>query len=114
MTPRPRPRLLLDLAFASVLVAISVTLIVLWLVMALFALQHALEPWNDAGVLLLGPVFVLLAALFGVPGSAWARSLAAEFALPWSRRALLTARIGSLTLKVGGVVAAAVLVYGVA
>jgi hypothetical protein len=64
--------------------------------------------------LLFGLGFVLLAAIFGVPGSAWARSLAEEFAPPWSRRAQITARIGSLSLMVGGSVAVALLVYAVA
>ena len=82
----------------------------LWLFMAVLALNHALEPWSNAGVLVYGPGFMLLAAIFGVPGSAWARSLSKELSLPWSRRAQITARIGSLMLTLGGTLAVAALV----
>jgi len=114
MPPRSHRKLLLDLAFAACLVALGVTVVILWLFMALLALNHALEPWSNAGVLLYGPGFILLAAIFGVPGSAWARSLSEEFSSPWSRRAQITARIGSLMLTLGGTLAAAALVAAIA
>lgn len=113
MPTRPHRKLLLDFAFAACLVALGVTGAILWLLMAWLALNHALEPWNNAGVLLYGPGYILLAAMFGVPGSAWARSLSEEFASPWSRRAQLTARVGSITLKLGGALAVAALVAAI-
>ena len=114
MPQRSHRKLLLDFAFAACLVALGVAVVILWLLMALLALDHALEPWNNAAVLLYGPGFILLAATFGVPGSAWARSLSEEFSLPWSRRAQITARIGSLMLTLGGALAAAALVAAIA
>ena len=114
MPPRSHRKLLLDFAFAACLVALCVTVVILWLFMALLALEHALAPWSNAGVLLYGPGFILLAALLGVPGSAWARSLSDEFSLPWSRRARITARIGWLMLILGGTLAAAALVAAIA
>ena len=114
MPPRSHRKLLLDFAFAACLVALGVTVVSLWLSMALLALTHALEPWNNAGALLYGPGFMLLAAIFGVPGSAWARSLSEEFSPPWSRRAQITARIGSLVLALGGALAVTALVAAIA
>jgi hypothetical protein len=114
MSLRPHRKLLLDFAFAACLVALGVAVVILWLFMALLALDHALEPWSNAGVLLYGLGYILLAAIFGVPGSAWARSLSEEFSLPWSRRAQITARIGSLMLTLGGTLAVAALIAAIA
>lgn len=113
MSPRSHRKLLLDFAFAACLVALGVTVVVLWLFMAFLALEHALAPWSNAGVLLYGPGFILLAAVFGVPGSAWARSLSEQFSSPWSRRAQITAWIGSLMLTMGGTLSAAALVAAI-
>ena len=114
MPPRTHRRLLLDFTFAACLVALGVTVVTLWVLMAFLAVAHALEPWNNAGALLYGPGFILLAAIFGVPGSAWARSLSEEFSAPWSRRAQITARIGSFMLMLGGTLAAVALVTAIA
>jgi len=114
MPLRSHQKLLLDFSFAACLVALGVAVVSLWLIMALLALGHALDPWSNAGVLLFGPGFILLAAIFGVPGSAWARSLSKEFSLPWSRRAQITARIGSLMLTLGGIFSVAALVAAIA
>ncbi len=114
MPPRTHRKLLLDFAFAACLVALGVTVVILWLFMALLALNHALAPWSNAGILLYGPGFILMAAIFGVPGSAWARSLSEEFSLPWSRHAQITARIGSLTLTLGATLAVAALIAAIA
>jgi hypothetical protein len=114
MPPRPHRRLLLDLAIAACLVALGVTVVILWLLVALQAVNDALEPWSHAGALLYGPAFILSAAIFGLPGSAWSRSLSEEFSLPWSRRAQITARIGSLTLTLGGTLAMAAMVAAIA
>ncbi len=109
MPPRSHRKLLLDFAVAACLVALGVAVVIMWLFLALLALAHALEPWNNAGVLLFGPAFILLAAIFVVPGTAWARGISEEFSLPWSRRAQITARIGSLMLTLGGTLAVAAL-----
>lgn len=105
MSQRSHRTLLLDLAFAACLISLEIAVVIFWFLGLFLAVNHALEPWNDAGIVMLGPGFILLAAMFGLPGAAWARSLSEEFALPWSRRALVTARIGSLTLALGVVVA---------
>jgi len=114
MPPRSHRKLLLDFAFAASLVAFGVIVVISWLFMALLAMDHALEPWSNAGILLYGPGFILLATIFGVPGSAWARGLSEEFSMPWSRRAQITARIGSCVLRLGGALAVAALVAAIA
>lgn len=113
MPSRPHRKLLLDFAVAACLVALGVTVVILWLLMALLAMDHALEPWNNAGVLGHGPAFILLASIFVVPGSAWARSLSEEFSLPWSRRAQVIARVGSQMLMLGGTLAVAAMVAAI-
>ena len=114
MPARPHRKLLLDFVFATSLIVLAAAIVVLWLFLALLALDHVLDPWSNAGVLLYGPGVILLASMFGVPGSAWARSLSDEFALPWSRRARITARIGTLALALGGIVAVGCLIAAIA
>jgi hypothetical protein len=110
MAPRPHRKLLFDFAFAICLIALGVTVVVLWLLMVLLALRHALDPWSNAGALLYGLGFVFLAAIFCVPGSAWARSLSEEFESPWSLRARIAAKTGSFTLVLGCTIAVGLLV----
>jgi hypothetical protein len=92
-----------QIAFASLLIAASSSLVLLWL--SLLALSYGgesgLMPWTGAGVILFGLIFVAIAAIVGVPGILWANNLARGVPPMWQRIAKAPGWIGSATLVIG-------------
>jgi len=100
-----------QLFLATILVVFSAVVVGTWLLLVLAALQHALDPWVNAGILLFGLGFVGFAAVPGVPGVLWSRSLARRFSGKWAWSAKLPALVGTVTLVLGLLIALAVLVF---
>lgn len=105
-------RIGVQIAFASLLIAAAFSLVLLWL--SLLALtydsQSGIMPWTGAGVILFGPLFVVIGAIVGVPGIFWANSLARRVPPKWRRIAQAPGWIGTATLVVGFAVAIIILV----
>jgi hypothetical protein len=98
---------------ATGLVVLSVAVVALWALLAAFALNHVLEPWSNAGILLFGLGFIALAAVPGIPGVLWTRQLANRLGSRWAKLARISGAIGTIALSIGGVAALGLLVWAV-
>lgn len=98
---------------ATGLVVLNVAVIAFWLLLVSLALNHALDPWSNAGILLYGLGFVALAAAPGIPGAVWSRQLAGRSTTRSAKLARLSGMIGLSVLAIGLVVAIGVLLWAV-
>jgi len=96
---------------ATGLVVLGVAVVALWVLLAALALNHALEPWSNAGILLYGLGFIALAAVPVIPGVFWARQLANRLEARSAKLARIPGAVGAMALALGGVAALGLLVW---
>jgi hypothetical protein len=101
---------------AGSLVLVGIALVLLWFLLAAMAItpDGRLEPWNAAGVLLLGLPWMVGAAVVTVPGIIWRRAIAVEAAATWERPAVLPGRIPTIVLVTGFAAALVAFIWGIA
>jgi hypothetical protein len=88
---------------ATLLVAASCAVVLLWLLLLVqaYSAQSGLMPWVAAGIVLYGLIFVGIAAVVGLPGILWARSLAVNVPPKWRRLAQAPSWVGTTILVCG-------------
>jgi hypothetical protein len=92
-----------QLICATLLTATGCTVVLLWLLLLAqsYSGQSGLMPWVAAGIVLYGLIFVGIAALVGLPGILWARSLAVSVEPKGRRFAQALSWIGTTFLVFG-------------
>ena len=98
---------------ATLLTAVGCVVVLLWLLLLVqsYGGQSGLMPWAAGGIILYGLIFVGIAALVGLPGILWARSLAVNVRPKWRRLAQTPSWIG-MTVLVCGLGAAVLVLVG--
>jgi len=99
---------------ANLLVAGGVAIVFLWLFLLLIAIDPngGLLPWNSAGVVMFGLVFVFVGSMLSLPGIIWLKHLANRVRPGLRPIATLSRKVGIAVLGVGLAVAVLVFVWG--